>query len=239
MAHEKKMTTTIAGVPPSADIRAQLAREGRPVLVAFSGGKDSICAALALRDAGVDVRLAYLYGVPDLGFVQRGLASMSEQLGLPIAQYPHPSLFRKLGYAVFQTPARARVIGAAKLVKIDYPLVWALIREDLGLPEDSWVADGVRANDSQQRRMAFSRYGAMKPDSRKVSAVWDWSIHKIRATLEEHGIELQVDYDWFGRSFDGIDRRFLEPIRKNAPEDYAQIIRWFPLAGMELHRHDL
>jgi predicted PP-loop superfamily ATPase len=49
------MTTTIEGQPTSAEVRASLAGEGRPVLLAFSRGKDSIAAWLALRDAGVDV----------------------------------------------------------------------------------------------------------------------------------------------------------------------------------------
>lgn len=44
------------------------------------------------------------------------------------------------------------------------------------------------------------------------------------------------DYQWFQRSFDGLDVRFLAKIRKHAPGDYARILEWFPLAELELHR---
>ena len=40
----------IEGVRPSAEIRADLAAEGRPVLLAFSCGKDALAAWLAMRD---------------------------------------------------------------------------------------------------------------------------------------------------------------------------------------------
>ena len=63
------MTTTIEGQPTSAEVRESLAAEGRPVLLAFSRGKDSIAAWLALRAAGVDVIPYHMYLVPDLAFV--------------------------------------------------------------------------------------------------------------------------------------------------------------------------
>jgi hypothetical protein len=40
----------------------------------------------------------------------------------------------------------------------------------------------------------------------------------------------------FGRSFDGIDYRFLEPISRLYPEDYQRILQDFPLADLELFR---
>ena len=45
------------------------------------------------------------------------------------------------------------------------------------------------------------------------------------------GIELPPEYAWFGRSFDGLDRRFLGPIQQHAARDYARILEWFPLAA--------
>jgi hypothetical protein len=51
------------------------------------------------------------------------------------------------------------------------------------------------------------------------------------------GIALPVDYEWFGRSFDGIDYRFIEPLSRHAAEDYRRVLDWFPLAELELMRH--
>jgi hypothetical protein len=33
--------------------------------------------------------------------------------------------------------------------------------------------------------------------------------------------------------------RFIGPIRRHGPEDYAQILDWFPLADLEVFRRDL
>ena len=79
----------------------------------------------------------------------------------------------------------------------------------------------------------------MKAKGRKVSVVWDWQVAEVRDRIAAEGIDLPPDYEWFGRSFDGIDRRFLEPLSRQAPEDFARILEWFPLADLELIRHGL
>ena len=47
--------------------------------------------------------------------------------------------------------------------------------------------------------------------------------------IESHGLKLPVDYKWFGRSFDGIDRRFTEVLKQRDPEDFEVLRSWFPL----------
>ncbi len=146
--------TIIKGQPTSAEIRDRLAAENRPVLVAFSGGKDAIATELALQDAGIETVLAYLGYVPgrqegrNLGFVEQGLTMLEDRLGKPIHRYPHPSFYRWLNNFVFQPPERCEVIEAAQFPTPTYATMWELIRADLGLPADTWVADGVRAADS-------------------------------------------------------------------------------------------
>jgi len=39
------------------------------------------------------------------------------------------------------------------------------------------------------------------------------------------------------RSFDGIHVGYLVPIKKNAPEDYKNILEWFPFIEAEAWRH--
>lgn len=236
------MVTTVKGQPPSTEVRVQLAEEGRPVLVAFSGGKDAIAAELALRDAGIETVLAYLYYIPGrepgrtLRFVEDGLTALEDRLGKPVHRYPHPSFYRWLNSFVFQPPERCAVIEAAQLPSITYDRLWQAIREDLHLPRDTWVADGVRAADSIVRRASFTRHGVMKHTSRKVSPIFDWQKAEVLGRIKDAGIPLPIDYQWFGRSFDGIDHRFLGPIAKHAPADFARILDWFPLADLELFR---
>lgn len=240
-----ELTKSIPGIPSSAEIRSTLAAENRPVCVAFSGGKDCMAAELALRDAGVETILVHLYLIPGkkpgeaLGFVEDGLKRLEDQWQKPIHRYPHPSFYRWLNNLVFQAPEYCSIVEAAMLPTPTYEQMWTLIRKDLGLPEDTWTADGVRAADSLPRRASIKSHGAMKPKNHKVSPVWDWLNRSVYSYIKYKGVKLPVDYDWFGRSFDGIDYRFLKPIHDNAPEDYEQILKWFPLAELELIRNEL
>ena len=101
-----------------------------------------------------------------------------------------------------------------------------------------WVAVGIRAADSPMRRVSHAKYGPWRPD-RIVHPIWDWKITEVRAALARHNVTLPVDYQWFGRSFDGLDNRYLRPIRDNAPDDFATILEWFPLADLTIHRTDM
>jgi len=239
------MPTVIKGQPPSEQVREQLAVEGRPVLVAFSGGKDAIAAELALADAGVETILVYLYYIPGrrpgrtLAFVEEGLTDLEQSLGKIVHRYPNPSLYRWLNNLVFQPPERCAIIEAAAFPDVTHDEMWELIRKDLGLPADTWVADGVRAADSIARRTSLVRSGLLKPKHHKVSPIGDWLKAEVLERIAAAGIALPVDYEWFGRSFDGIDHRFLAPIREHAPADYQRILDWFPLAELELVRETM
>lgn len=229
---------TIDGVRPSADIRQELANLAEETLLAFSCGKDSIAAWLALLDSGVRVRPYYMYPFPGLKFVEDSLEYFEGVFGVRIARYPHVSLYRMINHFVLQSPERLSTIEAARLPIPRYDELLGLIRQDLDCA-DSWVADGVRAADSIVRRASIARHGPMKLRHRKVSVVWDWQKREVMGRIAEAGIKLPVDYEWFGRSFDGIDYRFLEPIARNAPEDYQRILEWVPLAELELIRPTL
>jgi hypothetical protein len=245
MARDPKADQTapivIDGAMPSAEVRAELAQRGAPVLLAFSRGKDSLAAWLALRDAGVDVRPFHLYLVPGLEFVEESLAECERFFGREIVQLPHPSLYRWLNTLMFQPPERIRVLEAAQLPEPDYTDISRLLCErvfDLD-PARTYTADGVRAADSPNRRTAMKGRGPWRESVRKVSPVWDWRIRHVRDALAQHRCPLPVEYEWFGRSFDGLDRRFLAPIKKHRPRDYARILDWFPLADLELFRAQL
>lgn len=95
------MTTVIRNQGTSLAVREKLAADGRPVLLAFSCGKDSIAAWLAMRDMGIEVVPAYLYYVPGLRFVDEELDYFEQKFQTRIKRYPHPSLYRWLNNAVF------------------------------------------------------------------------------------------------------------------------------------------
>jgi len=79
----------------------------------------------------------------------------------------------------------------------------------------------------------------MKETTRKVSPIWDWAIKLVHETISESGVGLPVDYEMFGRTFDGLDARFLRGIRERFPEDFERIRAWFPMVELELVRREL
>lgn len=222
------MTTTIKGQPTSAEVRKLLKAEGRPVMLACSLGKDSLAAWVALEDEGIEVVPVYFWSIPRLPMIEGSIKQVEDVFGVRIHQYPHPRWFRTLNNCVFQAPERCGIIEAAQLAEMTYETERPLILEDLGLPDDTWECDGVRACDNPYRRASLTRHGVMKKTTRKASVIADWTKSEVMDALERRGIGLPPDYELFGRSFDGLDMRFMKPLREKSPEDFAIVEKWYP-----------
>lgn len=175
----------------------------------------------------------HLYLVPGLRFVADDLARWEDFFDAKILNLPHPSLFRWLNNFTFQAPERLATIDAARLPTYSYEQLVEVIRGVTGLSE-AWVCDGVRSADSPVRRLAMATHGVMRRKSRKCSPVWDWRKSHVIDAIDSAGATLGPEYEWFGRSFDGIDSRFLRPLLEHAPDDYQRILDWFPLADLDL-----
>jgi 3'-phosphoadenosine 5'-phosphosulfate sulfotransferase (PAPS reductase)/FAD synthetase len=218
-------------------------RFGSRALVSFSGGKDAVATWVALRESGFkEIVPFYLYLVPGLEFVEHGLQYYERVFGTKIVRAPHPSLIRMLRNYVFQPPERAALIDemveAGKLRNITYEQVEAGVRRVTGM-EGVFCGIGTRAADSPIRRANITQHGALNPRRRSWFPIFDWRIKDVREAIIRSGLKLPIDYVWYGRSFDGIDARFLGPIKEYAPRDYAKILDWFPLAHLELTRRNL
>lgn len=208
------------------------------VLLAFSRGKDSIAAWLAIRERFPRVVPYYLYRIPGLEFVERSLLYYEEVMQRHIVRLPHPATIRQLNAAVFQPPERLGVIEAAQMWQPGYEDIRRIICEDQGLPGDTPVAFGVRAADNPIRRAHFVKHGAISWTQYKFYPVWDWSKDKLISEIRRSGIRLPPDYRMFGRSFDGLDLRFLAPLKKHYPRDYERVLEYFPLADLEAYRYE-
>lgn len=230
------MPTIIKGQPTSADVREKLKADGKPVALACSLGKDSLAAWCALEADGIEVAPVYFWTVPNLPLVNENIETIENIFHVHINQAPHPRFFRMIRRHVLQPPERISVIDSAGIVEYDYDDMWPDIKIDLGLDADTWVCDGMRACDSIVRRATLTRNGVMRRTTHKVSPICDWTKAEVMDALEKRGIGLPPDYELFGRSFDGLDKRFMEPLRKNRPRDFEIIQKWFPFVGMDEKR---
>lgn len=225
---------------PSSILIPQLAAEHEAVLLAFSGGKDSIAAYLAIREHFKKVVPYFMYLIPDLPLMEEMLTYFEKNLfqGEHIIRLPHPSLYRMLNTGVFQPPERSRVIDDMRLPTFTYLDLRDELLEDLSLPDTTLTAVGVRAVDSPMRWMSIKKWGPVSKSTMRFYPVWDWRKDKVIEEIRKAGIYLPEDYRLFGRSFDGIDLRFLWPLKQHRPADYKRILDWFPLVELEIKRYE-
>jgi hypothetical protein len=222
---------------PSDDLnRAVSIRQNRRCLLSFSRGKDSIAAWLNLRRFFDEIIPVHLYLVPGLSFVDESLAYYERFFGCRIINMPHPSLYRWLNHLTFQAPENCSIIERAALPEFDYSDAFRVVREDNHLPADLHYATGVRAKDSPQRWSAMQTHGPESHTLLKWHCIYDWSKAQMLESITTAGVQLPVDYWMFGRSFDGLDYRFLEPVSRFYPDDYRRILELFPLADLELYK---
>jgi hypothetical protein len=213
-------------------------RKTDTITLAFSCGKDSIGAWLALRPHFTRIVPVYMYLVPDLDFVDKSIRYYEEFFQTPILQVPHPSLIRLLRNLTFQAPENINIIERCGFAPLDYDKIIQQVKIDLKLPKITYHATGVRAADSPIRRAAVNRSGAINEKRKQFMPIWDWNKARLLEEMKKSGVKLPIDYKLFGRSFDGIDYRFLKPIKDNLPDDYQKIIEFFPLADLEIKRRE-
>lgn len=237
MAKRKKVGRATAQLS-GEEVVATVRRHQSKTLLSFSRGKDAIAAWLAIRDAFDEVIPFHLTLVPGLEFVEESLQDFERFFGVRIIRMTHPSLYRWLNGMTFQPPERCEVIEQAGLPDFDYTDVRECIVKHLGLQDDILYATGVRSADSPMRRMAISMYGAITWAQHKYHPVHDWNKQRVIDEFRRHKIVLPVDYELFGRTLDGLDLRFLWPIKQRFPRDYQRILEWFPLADLEVFRYE-
>lgn len=224
--------------PTSLALREHVAKHTeKTVILSFSAGKDSIASWLSLRDHFDHIVPYYLYLVPDLEFVEEGLRYFEDKWGEKIHRFPNTSLLRLLNNLVFQPPEHCLPIEEANLKEVSHSYFSRRVRELVGAP-DAFTAVGVRAADSPMRRMSIKKHGPINYRKEVFYPVFDWKLDDVIGALKREGVKLPIDYKLFGRTFDGIDARFLRPIRDNFPRDYQRILEWFPLADLMLFREE-
>ncbi|KZM68146.1 hypothetical protein [Nocardia terpenica] len=229
---------TIPGMPSSTEMLETLAAADHPVILNFSRGKDSVALWFELEAHGIDVIPIHKSIVPGLKFVRDDLDRYEQRFDTRIIDLPADAFWRMLDAFVFQPPDRCAIIEAANLWVPTREEWDILMREEYATP-GTWIADGVRASDSAQRMMAFKRWGPVKNRTRRQSPIWDWTTKEVWARIKREGWLMGPDYQMFGRSLDGIRYDYLGPIRDFYPDDYETILRWFPLAELEIFRAEV
>jgi hypothetical protein len=213
-----------------------VAQQSPTVILSFSRGKDSLAAWLQLRRFFQHIVPVHLYTVPGLAFERESLDYYQDFFETKIYSMPHPSLYRMLNACMDQPPERVRIIEQMGLQEFDYDDLFDIVKLAEGLTPEHYTAVGVTLFDSLNRRASINKYGPVNENRHQFFPIYDWKKTRILEEIQAAGVLLPKDYHLFGRSFDGIDYRFLRPIRDHWPNDYAKIIEMFPMAEMEILR---
>lgn len=210
---------------------------GPAVILKFSRGKDAQAAYHQLRRFFDRIVCVHLDALPEpLRLETEGIARWERFTGEKVLRYVQPAFVRKMQNYVYQPPGRWQSIQAAAFPSgYDYEAINDHARRAAGVPR-AWAAVGSRAADSILRRRSIKMSGSLTPSQRKFLPVFDWNLDRVCAAVEELGVGLPVDYELFGRTFDGISCDYLGPLRERYPDDYERVLRWFPLARLGVER---
>lgn len=227
----------------SDEVIREIARRTNRIFLAFSCGKDSLAALIRVWDHFEYIIPVYNYDIlgedgKTLSFIEDTLTMVEDHFGIEVIRVPHSRYYTKLASATDQPPHNVPLLEAC-----GFPMNWDMqtvmqeVMEDHGLdPGNEWTAVGTRAMDSANRRLAFQSFGPIRDGVKKFFPVWDLSKTQVVQIIEDEGLWLPVDYDIWGRSFDGMDYFFIEGVRRHFPEDWERIVAQFPLIEAEYVR---
>lgn len=194
---------------------------GNEILLSFSCGKDSIAAWLFLREQGFKIYPFYEYIIPDLNFVNTSIEYYQNFFDTEIKQYPHPTyLFKNklFNYSHFYENNDLLLyinrLSDDELKTWGFEAITDFAKEDFKISYDTYTALGIRQSENPQRLMQFKRYGQITPAKNIFYPIFDFKNSFIFSLLNKYKIKLPIDYKIFGKSFDGLDYRFIRQIKK-------------------------
>lgn len=214
----------------------------RKCTISFSCGKDSIAMWLYMVELGMwdEIVPVYYYVVPDLEFVEESLVYYEKFFGTKIIRVPSPNLYGAWRTGVLQTPETFHTVLALRdtIIKCNFDDCDRWVREDLGMQEN-WCGTGVRKFDGLIRLSLVNTGGGIKEQEKKFMPVFDFKIQDVADIIKKHNCKTPSDYQTWGKSFDGIDYRFIIKLKKDFPRDYQKMVDCFPLLEVNIMRYNL
>ena len=210
----------------------------------FSGGKDSLATFLRAYESGRFEKyiLYFYYLIPEISWIDDYLQYFQEKFNVEVVQVPNPVLYDMIHNVVYQTPLRHKAYeklcaGGLGLPKFNHEDLMRIVQNYYG-ETDLYCAVGVKSSDSMMRKVVMNKYGSINDNNKKYYPIHDMTNKEIVDILKYHDLALPEDYDLFGLSFDGLDYRFLKPIKDKKPEDYEKIKQIFPLIDLKISQQE-
>ena len=198
------------------------------VLVAFSGGKDSICCLDLCMRYFKRVQPFFMYLCPDLEFQEKTLRWYEERYQTSIIRIPHFEASNFMRYGSFREPDLNVPI-------VDVKDTYDYLRAETGI---FWVCAGERIADSIVRRALIKHSGTIDAKRGRFYPIANWTKKDVMSYIKLRGLKLPSDSKRLGFSFRSLDGEQLAAIKERYPEDYQKILRAYPFAGAAVERYE-
>lgn len=224
----------------SDELCEKIAKQNNGIaLLRFSCGKDAIGAWLQMKRYFHTIIPIYHYIHPHLNFIEDSLKYYEDFFGAKIYRVPNSATYHHLTTGLYQTKESWQNIRDFHLRTFDNDDINDSIKEEEGIDNSVLTGIGVRAADSLNRQLSIKKYGAVNENRQTFFPVYDWNMERLYDEIVKAGVKLPIDYKIWGKSFDGLDYRFIKPLKDHFPDDYERLKELFPLIDVELKRYNL
>lgn len=196
------------------------------VIVAFSGGKESVVVLDLCFRYFKKVQPFFMYMVPDLSFQERTLRWYEKKYQTEIIRLPHMDTSTCFRYGVFRN-----VDFDVPIISINDIYKYVRLKTDIW-----WIAAGERINDSIVRRAMMKKSGSIDVQRGRIYPVSAWKKSEILDYIKFHNLYLGEDSRKLGFSFKSLWGKELSMVKQFFPKDYAKIINLYPLAEAGVKR---
>lgn len=199
------------------------------VIVAFSGGKESIVTLDMCCKRFSRVTAFFLYICPHLGFQERQIRWYEERYGVDIMRLPHPMVSEYFRYGTFRPPdPSVEIFG--------FNDVYDHVRR---LTDTWWIAAGERIDDSIVRRAMIKHSGTVDAKRGRFYPVANWSKADIMRYIKIHKLRTGGDSRALGFSFRGMEGNQLKAVKDHFPDDYERLRKWYPMIDGAVRRYEV
>lgn len=197
------------------------------VIVAFSGGKESIVVLDMCMKHFKRVVPFFMYYIPHISFQERQLKWYEDKYGIEIVRLPHFELSQLLRYGTFRNEDLT-----VPIVSINDIYNW--MRQQYGI---WWIAAGERSADSVIRGAMIKHSGSVDAQRGRFYPVAWWKQQEIYDYIKIKRLYLAADSRTFKTSFEGVNTRSFVFLQEHFPTDYERALKLFPLAEGAIVRY--
>lgn len=199
------------------------------VIVAFSGGKESVVVLDLCFRYFKNVHPFFMYICPDLSFQERTLEWYEKKYQTEIIRLPHMDVSEFFHY------------GSFRIADPSFPIISINdIYKYIRLKTDTWwIAAGERINDSIVRRAMMKKSGSLDVQRGRFYPVSMWKKQEILDYIKFHNLYLGLDSRKMGFSFKSLWGKELLWLRDTFPDDYKKILHLYPFAAAGVKREEM